>query len=90
MRSESAVQDDNIHRKTFKYDHYCGHSVMFPEFISSATIFELQLPTAKFTVSQFFFLKGAKIMYFFAGKIQKNSKLCIIGFSLNSGINSGN
>jgi hypothetical protein len=55
---------------------------MFPEFISSATIFELQLPTAKFTVSQFFFLKGAKNMYFFAGKIQKNSKLSIIDFSL--------
>ena len=63
---------------------------MFPEFISSATIFELQLPTAKFTVSQFFFLKDAKKYVFYAENIQKKRKLFIIGFSFNSGINIGN
>ena len=48
---EARVQDNT---QTFKYDHYCGHSVMFREFISSATVFELQLPATEFTVRMYF------------------------------------
>merc|ERR1712223_849158 len=42
------------HRKRrFKYDHrYCGHSVMFREFISSATVFELQLLPTRSTMME--------------------------------------
>ena len=58
------MQDNNIQRQTSKNDHYFGCIVMFRKFISSAVIFELQLPTVKFTVSHVFDLLTLGMTFF--------------------------